>query len=296
MLRLSSPKSMPYQDEAEPMPQQIDPSYLKSVAFLYAQKKSGGEEVYSGTAFFMEVPLPDNMGPICYLVTCNHVIKAAKAFGEVYVRINGRDGKVKKQLIRDWARSETKDLAIAKVNFEIDDSFNPIKLEWFNIDGMTIGSVSITDKPSFGIGTEVFYAGLFSRFRLSNRNYPVARFGTIALMPPEDKIPLNGSLIDGYLIESHSWAGFSGSPVFLYPPMHFANTSPWEKPSSQYSGLFLGVLHGHYDIEEKVRVGKKATSAQVDINSGLAVVSTAQELYDFLMCEESGNGHENNKR
>jgi hypothetical protein len=121
----------------------------------------------------------------------------------------------------------------------------PVPFKWLS----TKDKIGKSNYPLFGIGTEVFYAGLFSQYPGLRRNYPVARFATIALMPPEEKLPLKDISIEGYLIETHSWGGYSGSPVFIYAPINHPEISPWQNPPiSQYTGLLLGVLHGHYPL------------------------------------------------
>lgn len=268
------------------MPGQIHLDHLHSVAFLYVKDRGTGQRTFAGTAFFIEMELPDRNGEVCYLISCHHVIALAKPIGQLYVRTNSNGGTSKDVPIAysRWTLCQASDLAIATVEFRIDpETYKPIPFNWL----ATQDKIAKTTYPAFGIGTEVFYAGLFSGYFGKHRNYPVARFATIALMPPGERIPLNNTTIDGYLIETHSWGGYSGSPVFLYAPVNHPELSPWSNPPiSQYSGMLLGVLHGHYPMKESVMVNDKRTADEVDINSGLAIVGTAQLLYDFLMSEE----------
>jgi len=70
-----------------------------------------------------------------------------------------------------------------------------------------------------GIGDDVFMIGLFADHYGASINIPSARFGNISMLPNEKaKIKQTSTGYDGvsYVVDMHSRAGFSGSPVFVY--------------------------------------------------------------------------------
>jgi hypothetical protein len=114
------------------------------------------------------------------------------------------------------------------------------------------------------------------------------RFGNIALMPHE---PVPIRLEPGtakvprpaFLVEARSWGGQSGSPAFVY---FLPDRTGALAPSSGAPIYLLGVVHGHYDIEQPVVLaGSDSESARISVNAGMAVVIPAQDLVD-LICRE----------
>ena len=61
---------------------------------------------------------------------------------------------------------------------------------------------------------DLYFIGLLAQFYGSERNYPVIRRGTLALMTTED-IPSPTGPQNLFIAELQSWPGNSGSPVFL---------------------------------------------------------------------------------
>jgi hypothetical protein len=64
-------------------------------------------------------------------------------------------------------------------------------------------------------GSEVFFTGLFSPHVGTRRNYPVVRFGRVAMITDE-KVKFVDYEADLYLVETGSFGGNSGAPVFFY--------------------------------------------------------------------------------
>jgi hypothetical protein len=92
-----------------------------------------------------------------------------------------------------------------------------------------MGEELVTTKESFNAlkiseGSDVFFVGLFTSFYGQHKNFPIARFGRVALISGE-KIPWQDrptepvQEADLYLLETQSYGGNSGSPcVFLFRP------------------------------------------------------------------------------
>ena len=85
------------------------------------------------------------------------------------------------------------------------------------------------------------------------RNLPVVHFGSIALLPGDERIPVRDwerpwenctRKIEGYLVESHSIQGLSGSPVFARAHVEFSElpTTDGDKVDVLLPSKNLGLL------------------------------------------------------
>src|SRR5207245_893618 len=118
---------------------------------------------------------------------------------------------------RWWTHpTETESVDCAVLPFGIPDEMNAdhstVPLSLFATD-------EVIDENGIGEGDEVFMIGLFTRLAGNERNIPVVRIGNVAMMPkerlPVAKIGDYRGPIDAYLMETRSFAGISGSPVFV---------------------------------------------------------------------------------
>src|SRR5262249_32247530 len=71
------------------------------------------------------------------------------------------------------------------------------------------------------VGDNIFSPGLFVQSAGKKKNLPILRVGNIARMPGDEMIVLEtrsrGDVsLRAYLVETHSWGGFSGAPVFWH--------------------------------------------------------------------------------
>jgi hypothetical protein len=161
------------------------------------------------------------------------------------------------------------------------------------------------------VGDELFSPGLFVQSSGERRNLPVVRFGHIARMPGEELVTLEtesrGPIdIRAYLAETHSWGGYSGSPVFWNRPYDLsfplklrqpvalpaaAGTPPGQLNVIIARGsaiALLGLVSGHFDIPREAKDETDLTIKDVitDINSGIAIVTPAENLRELLMDNE----------
>lgn len=143
------------------------------------------------------------------------------------------------------------------------------------------------NKLNIGPGDDVFTIGRFVNHEGEQRNLPTVRFGTIAQMPEEPIRLETGLRQEGFLIESKSISGYSGSPVFIHIP---AYTNRWDGKglNDQYYTRLLGINCGHLPFYEKVvdKEGNQVEDYQVKGNSGMAVVIPAWKLEDLLALKE----------
>jgi hypothetical protein len=188
------------------------------VTFIYV-KNEAGKEVPNGTGFFLGVN-DTQRGNISfvYLVTAKHVIqKRDKSFfPEIFIRLNKKDGDVKTVPLHINTEGDKKDvyfhedpsvdLAVIPFPFLSDCDIKFLNVEWITTK---------EDFRKFNIreGTEVFFMGLFIPHIGEHKNYPIMRFGRVAMVTDE-KVDWDHTKTDLYLIEATSTGGNSGSPVF----------------------------------------------------------------------------------
>ncbi len=260
----------------------IEEQYRQCVAALFYDDLDRDGRIMvrkpAGTAFFVNVPLSSSVPRSkIYLVTARHVIDATRPFSSLYVRINLVDGGFQDIPAHpdSWVTHPTTDVAVASVSLPLAEyHLRTIPLEQM----LTDEQIASWKFPKFGAGDKVFFVGLFSEFAGRERYQPIVRLGNIALMPYEP-IPVRLYLdseertpIKAYLVEARSWGGHSGSPAFVWP--------------NGIGYRLLGLVQGHYDINQKVKFLGDIGSGEVPVNTGIAIIIPAQAIVDTLMQEE----------
>ena len=130
---------------------------------------------------------------------------------------------------------------------------------------------------------EVLFSGLFLPYHGANKNYPIVRYGKLALIPKE-KIPWSNpaggtSLQDLYLADIISWGGNIGSPVFVR--LSGAREQGGILAGVQY--ILIGIMQGYFDSDRPASIDTAQTTdtAHFDIqltdNSGIAAIVPAQK-------------------
>jgi hypothetical protein len=273
----------------------IPEQFRKCVVFLFADvpdPDSGQRRQAVGTAFIVGIPVPppphadssplrENEGWfVHYLVTARHMVALSRKYGSLFARIHMADGTTTfiEFPTDSWHEHPLTEVAAALLRVTKPMDQTNISIEAFELDTKIAEHL-------ISIGDEVFFMGLFSEHPGVGRNQPIARFGNIALMPGEKVLVDVGdstARIRAYLVEARSSGGHSGSPAFIYfPADRFGNSIT---VSATLPIFFLGLVQGHYDIESEAKLlGDIGT---VKVNSGIATVVPAQEIYDLLMSEE----------
>lgn len=164
------------------------------------------------------------------------------------------------------------DIAIAACSPMPDMAVQSLPLEMF-VDGR------ILKEQNLGVGDEVFFPGLFTFFRSERWNVPILRHGNIAMLPPED-IQVGGGFSDVFLIEARSIGGISGSPVFVRGT--YSARLPDGKALHGLSDhtYLLGLIHGHWDINESEINRAQLQHTPTGVNLGIAVVVPAHKIQD----------------
>jgi hypothetical protein len=266
-------------------------NYRRSVCFLFVDRTDEAtgttRRTPAATAFLVGVPI-DESAAIPYAVTARHVIDSARPFGPIHVRLNTRVGSFD-DVATDpvsWASHPTSDVAVVRLQWNSDWDQETVLAK-------KLATQEYVAQKHISEGDEVFFVGLFSEHPGHERNQPVVRFGSIALMPRE-KLPLrldpgsgHKTPVGAYLIEARSWGGHSGSPAFVfYLPTReegFIELTTF----GQSQVMLLGLVHGHYDIPTEVEfVGDILGEGHVSVNAGMAAVIPAQDIIDTLMQAE----------
>ena len=246
---------------------------------------------WCGTGFVVVVPTPCGRFNVGYLITAKHVAFHLEG-RQVFIRTNHVGGGVAFfKLPKDvtWFRHPADpngvDIAVAhwSPTAGVAD-VSPIGIgEWFLTE-------EILEKRQIGPGDNVFAVGLFSLVIGQQRNWPIGT-GNIAMMPDE-RIPRvntggwSGS-VEGYLIESRSFGGLSGSPVFVRPTFNFSFVAEDGEATVGYAAgqpYLLGLVQGHWAIRDE-SINDSFIRPEADrekLNLGFAIVVPAKKILEVL--------------
>ena len=261
----------------------VPPDYVKSVVYfgLTRTNPAGEEEdALGGTGFLVGVPSETNpMVSYRYLVTAAHV--AIHLTSGTWLRYNTADGGSAKWPIpanQRWCFHDDADVAVFPWGPPDEGGeFRTIPVAMVADDNLLRGEPG--PEADLGLGNETLTIGLYTRLQGTKRNTPIARTGTIAMIPEERyefRLRPGEELrrMEVYLCEMRSIGGLSGAPVFvLYPKTgYFAGHSHFS---------LLGLVHGHWDVPAGTIVG-----VDVPINEGIAVVVPAKAIMEVINSEE----------
>lgn len=196
--------------ESPPIMPRIPDVHLQSVVFIYPSRDaaSAGHQV-GGSGFVVNYPSRVENWRIRYVVTNQHVVDR----GGHWVRLNHPGGSWAVHIPPDqWVSAPGgDDFALALLR--LPSYVVPYEL---GLDVLALTHEMIVELK-VGPGDEAYMVGRLIAHGGRVTNNPIARFGSIALMPTPMELVRDGRDrdVEAYLIEMHSHAGFSGSPVFL---------------------------------------------------------------------------------
>jgi hypothetical protein len=274
------------------------PDEIRDCSCFVCYENEERQHIVCGTAFFIAEVLgvsgKDKNLTMTYsnvfLVTAKHLIDGIKLKYPnlpMGVRVNSTDGK-------------THDIVIpidAWFYHPTDSSVDVAVLPWFSNEGLafttnptyTAITHEVIRENGIGIGDEVFVIGLFTKHHGGERNLPIVRTGNIAMMP-EEPVQTNYGLMTAYLIELRSIGGLSGSPVYVH--------KQWADPKHKRTGhilYWLGMIHGHWNIEEK-SIDMPIHDKEQQLNTGIGIVVPAYKILEILDREEILAMREESKR
>ncbi|MGI8784146.1 MAG: trypsin-like peptidase domain-containing protein [Acidobacteriota bacterium] len=263
----------------------IPPQVKQCVAFIFGKLPNG--KVSAGTGFFVGVKGAAHADRYyVYLITARHVLQLPDGKGylaEVFVRLNKRDGS--SDTIRiPMVRSGDK----RTVYFPRDDSTDLAAIpmvpdqkvyEYLYLPDSMIVTRDMFKKIGVSEGSDVFFTGLFTPHIGEKRNDPIVRFGRVALVTPQ-QIQWQGSKIDLYLMETASFGGNSGSPVFFYLG---ADRVPGSLVVGQPELYLAGVMKGTFNEQHPIETADPPKSVE---SLGIAAVVPAYQLHELLFGPE----------
>ena len=221
----------------------------KVVGFVFLPVDHDGLRA-RGTGFFVDVPSEaDSSRIVRYIVTAKHVFTNGDEgpwFSKVVIRVNKNAGGVDELPLNLVAEGPHKNV-FASTDTTIDIAVATICSDMSRDDVVSFPVDQLTrqeDLPKLHIaeGTEVFFVGMFAAHIGAARNYPIVRFGHMALLSDE-KVMWNSIPADVYLIESGSYGGNSGSPVFFYRGEPRADGSiTIDYPNLRLAGVMMGTF------------------------------------------------------
>ena len=274
----------------------------KVVAFVYVEKK--GKWEVNGTGFFVGVKIPRQPETHkLYFVTSKHVLQKRDDRGrfldELYPSINIRlEGKEGKAELGDPPLTIIREGPKKNVFFHEDSSVDlvvityvpdPKRCDYDFVPDHGIATKEIFQKLRIAEGSEVFFIGLFWHHIGVEKNFPITRFGRVALISDE-KIIWNGKESDLYLMECTSFGGNSGSPVFIYTEKKGFG----DDPSEPIKVMLIGIMQGHFLEPGPIGFAENAKKVPIaGLNSGISAVVPAQKLYEILFSEELKNQRRN---
>ena len=264
----------------------VDNQFIKCVTFLFAYKQTTSGNVEGkplATTFFVSVPIGKDLEQI-YAVTARHIIDGSRQYGDLYIRLKSQSGDYQDVVAPQdkWICHTQTDIAVIPIEIPDECDCKVIPFEMLTTEQY------IADKE-VGIGDDVFFVGLFSGYSGQKHNRPIVRFGNISMMHEEMPLKLdpyseNTTQVDAYLIESRSWGGHSGSPVFIHFPI---TRKPGKIDFTSQPFALLGITQGHFDLPQTVETtGDLLGTVKVLGNTGLAAVIPAEKIIETLMEEQ----------
>ena len=250
-----------------------------------------------GTGFFIGISKHQVKGEGWgwpYFVTAKHVLKRTpeEYRTEIFVRAN----------LNDWSPSSNQ-IGVGFYRLPILD--NERNLQWTihsnpAIDLAVIQSFPPTGRFNFKVippaifatdeviqregvaeGDEVFFPCFTPEIPQQRRNYPVIRFGRIALMC-EENIPTPEGNTKFHIAECFPFGGNSGSPVFLrFGPSRRAA----QIVVGQERYFLIGVMKGYWPVEQPVDIQQTEFYLSVRQSIGIAAITPIDYLKDILYNE-----------
>jgi hypothetical protein len=284
---------------AAPPPAEI----AKTVTFVFLANERGELRIHpetrapvaNGTAFFVLVNNENGPGGYGYLVTAKHVLldERGQFFPRVFVRINDKSsGSVFVAVDLKTAGSEQN--VFSHTDATVDIAVIPALPDQTKFDFLAVPSSMIHTKEAFrkttiAPGSDVFFAGLFAPHYGEKANTPIFRFGRVAMLPT-DRIRWQSDpakppeFVELYLLETMSFGGNSGSPVFF---SQGADREPGKIIIGAPEITLAGVMRGNFN---EPRIGgfiqtPDAMSPVFAQNVGIAAVTPAYFLHDILYSE-----------
>jgi hypothetical protein len=273
------------------------PEISKTVTFIFLADANGQPRIQNdvpfanGTGFFVLVENENGPGGYGYLVTAKHVLKdeSGAFFKRVFVRMNDKKGS--SALIGiDLEPSGDKQNLFVHSDPTVDIVVVPALPDEKLFDFLAVPTAMIKSKEDFKkstikAGSDVFFTGLFAPHYGDKVNTPIFRFGRVAMLT-DDRIRWQeagkeAELVELYLLETMSFGGNSGAPVFF---SQGADREPGHIIIGPDEITLAGVMRGNFN-EPRVGGIIQTPNAVLPVfaqNIGIAAVTPAYLLREIL--------------
>lgn len=254
------------------------PDRILQTACLLGFKKETPQ--YAGSGFVAAVPSAHGNSQL-YVVTTRHIAERMECC-PIIMGFSYKDGR-KALLEADdvhWHAHPTEpsavDVAVAP--------FAPAQLDLLDLEPVPehlFASGERTGKTAIGVGDEIAAIGVFTRFSHEDRHLPIVRNGNLAMVPPL-RIPVkNFEPMEAYVAEID---GLSGSPIWVRATADFNTVQKdrgEEKPPVPSDLIFLGLLHGRWEVPKEAMKGLSAQYTE-HITSGMSIIVPAHKLLEVI--------------
>jgi len=248
----------------------------KFINYIFIKNKQGNLIPY-GTGFFVLKQIDSNRY-IIFLATAKHVLRDSinNYFNQIFVRFNLKNGEAMISQLNLFLGGEEKNVFFHS-DSTVDIALIPLKGDFSKIDFVALSVDNMLTRNDFlknGIaeGTEVFFTGLFTRCIGIKKNYPISRFGKIALIP-EERIDFVDSKKDLILLETTSYGGNSGSPVFV----------SYESGNFKIRKL-IGIMTGSFEEFNELSILTNPIPISKE-NTGISAITPSNYLMELLNSE-----------
>lgn len=262
------------------------PPEIKSIA-TYIFINNGGKLIPNGTGFFVGLKNPSKQNNFSlYLVTAKHVLcppGTTQVLDKIYIRLNKKGGGSEVGAIPLSAQSAKKTVFF-HTDASVDLAVIPVLPDQKKFDFKFIPDEFIlTKEESTNLiipeGAEVFFPSLVFPYSGAGEMYPCFRFGRVVLVTDE-KIERQGKPTALYLIETGSFGGNNGAPVFFYSGSKRASGG---QPALKLAGVMQGTFG---DALLEIKIIEKRKASIPFSNVGISAVMPAYKLYEVLFSEE----------
>jgi hypothetical protein len=260
------------------------PKQIKETVTFIFSRNSREQAVPRGTGFFVGVRDERKRTTFyTYLVTAKHVALNAKnqLLDSLYIRMNAGDGS---QFQEVPLVQGGKSCFFTHTDPSVDLIVIPVAVDTGKFQVKFLPDSMLATKKIFSSeeiteGDDVFFVGLFTPHAGAKKNYPMVRFGKVAMIP-EEKVIFTDRGTELYLVEGETCAGQSGSPVFLY--LNPARNLGKYMLGTRY--YLAGILQGGFWDAGKFDFSGES---RVDLtNSGISAVVPAYKLSEILFSDE----------
>jgi len=264
---------------ADPIPAQ----FRKTAGFIFRDAPKGLQAW--GTCFAVGVPLGTN-GYKVGLVTARHVMfgnmVSTNVLSNLWLRVNVGTNGVR---LTALTVNETNALIITPADRSIDLAlvFPNVRVNDDEFPFMPLNLLMTREEfkeRNVREGDDVFFVGLFAPFVGTQRNYPISRFGRVAMLPDE-RVPMmkDVPMAEVLLLDLQSYGGNSGSPAFI----SFGNGR--EAGVMRFGGpeiRCIGLISAGFRDEAEIFMLARATNAVALPQNGVAAIVPSYQIRELI--------------